>query len=97
MELKRLFKEITGYEPYDFQLECAETLASGKSLILTAPTGSGKSEVALVPFILSKNEELPSQMVYSLPTRTLIDNLSHRALKYAAFKINLLQFIMVRE
>ncbi|MDI6916847.1 MAG: CRISPR-associated helicase Cas3' [Thermoplasmatales archaeon] len=86
MKFRRFFKEITGYQPYDFQLECTETLASGKSLILTAPTGSGKSEVALVPFILSKNEELPSQMVYSLPTRTLIENLSHRALKYAAFK-----------
>jgi len=85
-ELKQLFKEITGYAPYDFQIECVEALTEGKCLILTAPTGSGKSEVALVPFILSKNEELPSQMVYSLPTRTLIENLSKRALRYAAFK-----------
>jgi CRISPR-associated endonuclease/helicase Cas3 len=84
--LKQLFQKITGYAPYDFQIECLEALTEGKSLILTAPTGSGKSEVALVPFILSKNEELPSQMVYSLPTRTLIENLSMRALRYAAFK-----------
>lgn len=86
MELKILFEKITGYKPYDFQIESIESLSEGKSLILTAPTGSGKSEVALVPFILSKNDELPSQMVYSLPTRTLIENLSHRTLRYAAFK-----------
>lgn len=86
MELISHFKKITGYQPYDFQLECIESLANGKSLILAAPTGSGKSEVALIPFILSKNEKLPSQMVYSLPTRTLIENLSGRTLKYAASK-----------
>jgi len=86
MEIERTFEKITGYEPYGFQLESVEALVGGKSLILIAPTGSGKSEVALIPFVLFKNEELPPQMVYSLPTRTLIENLSHRALKYASFK-----------
>lgn len=84
--MEELFKKITGFAPYDYQIECIETLAEGKSLILTAPTGSGKSEIALIPFILSKNEGLPSQMVYSLPTRTLIENISKRALRYASFK-----------
>lgn len=51
-----------------------------------APTGSGKSEVAIISFLLNKNETLPSQMIYSLPTRTLIENLSMRIQKYASFK-----------
>ncbi|MEM4258788.1 MAG: CRISPR-associated helicase Cas3' [Candidatus Thermoplasmatota archaeon] len=86
MEHIRFFERITGYQPYDFQKECLESIVAGNSIVITAPTGSGKSEIALVPFILSKNDKLPSQMVYSLPTRTLIENLSDRALKYAAFK-----------
>ncbi|MEM2582754.1 MAG: CRISPR-associated helicase Cas3' [Candidatus Thermoplasmatota archaeon] len=85
MEVKQLFRKITGYEPYNFQLECSQILSNGESLILTAPTGSGKSEAVLIPFILFKNKELPPQMIYSLPTRTLIDNLSQRVQKYAAF------------
>lgn len=61
-------------------------LSKGKSLILMAPTGSGKSEVAIISFLLNKNETLPSQMIYSLPTRTLIENLSKRIQRYASFK-----------
>ena len=53
---------------------------------MVAPTGSGKSEVPVTSFLLSKNETLPSQMIYSLPTRTLIENLSERIQRYASFK-----------
>jgi len=83
MGLKESFKKITGFYPYDFQMKSMEFLSRGDSLILMAPTGSGKSEVAMIPFILNKNKMLPSQMIYSLPTRTLIENLSKRAQKYA--------------
>lgn len=86
MDLKEFFKKFTGYNPYNFQIECIEELTQGGSLIVRAPTGSGKSEVAFISFLHSKNEQLPPQMIYSLPTRTLIDNLSNRALKYATFK-----------
>lgn len=86
MVLKESFNKITGFNPYDFQMESMEIVSKGNSLILMAPTGSGKSEVAMIPFILNKNETLPSQMIYSLPTRTLIDNLSKRAEIYAKSK-----------
>ncbi len=86
MELRNTFKEMTGFYPYDFQLESMKALSEDNSLILMAPTGSGKSEVAMIPFILAKNESLPSHMIYSLPTRTLIENLSKRAQIYASFK-----------
>jgi CRISPR-associated endonuclease/helicase Cas3 len=86
MELKNLFKEITDFEPYDFQMETMEALSEGISTVLIAPTGSGKSEVAIIPFVLFKNETLPAQMVYSLPTRTLIENLANRVQRYSSFK-----------
>ena len=82
MVVEQLFRSLTDYTPYRFQIECVEYLSKGYSIILTAPTGSGKSEVALIPFLL-KNSTLPPQMIYSLPTRTLINNLSERAKKYA--------------
>jgi len=38
------FKNLTGYEPYPHQIATYEALKNGKSVILRAPTGSGKSE-----------------------------------------------------
>jgi ATP-dependent helicase YprA (DUF1998 family) len=39
------FKNLTGHDPYPHQIETSEALAKGESVILRAPTGSGKSEV----------------------------------------------------
>jgi len=86
MKMNQIFKEVTGFHPYDFQLKAMKILSRGESLILMAPTGSGKSEVPIISFLINKNETLPSQMIYSLPTRTLIENLSERTQKYASFK-----------
>jgi CRISPR-associated endonuclease/helicase Cas3 len=86
MEMKQIFKDIVGFYPYDFQLKSIEVLSKGKSLILMAPTGSGKTEIPIISFLLKKNETLPSQMIYSLPTRTLIENLSERIHKYSYSK-----------
>jgi CRISPR-associated endonuclease/helicase Cas3 len=78
------FKKITGFHPYDFQLKSIETLSKGESLILIAPTGSGKTEIPVISFLLNRNQTLPSQMIYSLPTRILIENLSERIHEYAS-------------
>lgn len=83
MKTSQIFKEITRFSPYDFQLQSINELSRGYSLILMAPTGSGKTEVAIVSFIHNRNKSLPSQMIYSLPTRTLINNLSERIKNYA--------------
>ncbi len=37
------FKNLTGHEPYSHQMETYEALAKGESVILRAPTGSGKN------------------------------------------------------
>ncbi|MFQ6089636.1 MAG: DEAD/DEAH box helicase, partial [Candidatus Methanofastidiosia archaeon] len=85
-EYYKMFKLITGFEPYKHQEDVMEFLFQGKSIILHAPTGSGKSESVLIPFMLSLNERLPSQMIYSLPVRTLVNDISDRFKKYANFK-----------
>jgi CRISPR-associated endonuclease/helicase Cas3 len=76
-EFPEVFKAITGYEHYDFQYKITETILSGKNLILKAPTGSGKTWSALVPFIMAVENCLPfpQKMIYSLPLRTLANSL----------------------
>ncbi|HDD31459.1 MAG TPA: DEAD/DEAH box helicase, partial [Thermococcus litoralis] len=85
-EIERRFRQVTGFTPYNFQKEAIEYLLDGYSLIVRAPTGAGKSEMVLVPFIYEVNERLPSQLIYSLPNRTLVENLGNRAKRYASFK-----------
>lgn len=85
-KINTLFRNIVGENPYEFQKNAMENLSEGRSLIVRAPTGSGKTEIAIIPFILGVNNFLPSQLIYSLPTRTLVESIGERAIKYASFK-----------
>ncbi len=80
------FKKLTGYMPYSFQRLAIELILDGYSLIVRAPTGSGKSEIALISFILGANDMLPARLIYSLPNRTLVESLGNRAKNYANCK-----------
>lgn len=73
-----IFKKITGYNPYPHQIETYESLAKGESVILHAPTGSGKSEAVFLPFIELRGKTLPNRMIYSLPMRALVNSLHER-------------------
>lgn len=86
MNIKDEFRLITGLKAYPHQQETIEYLSQGKSVVLRAPTGSGKSEAVIIPFLECLNENLPSQMIYSLPVRTLVDDLSERFRWYANVK-----------
>lgn len=77
------FEEIIGKKPYPHQEKTYEALSKGKSVILRAPTGSGKTEAAFVPFLQLRGTSLPSRMVYALPMRALVNSLSSRLNKYA--------------
>lgn len=82
-KIEQFFKEITGFTPYNFQIEAMHSILDGKSIILRAPTGSGKSETCLIPFLYLTYQNLvgkkfPSQMIYSLPIRVLVENLGKR-------------------
>ncbi len=76
-KFQEVFKAITGYNHYDFQYEITKRILSGKNLILKAPTGSGKTWSAIVPFIMAVENGLPfpRKMIYSLPLRTLANSL----------------------
>lgn len=68
-------------EPYRHQRETARYLLDGKSVVLRAPCGSGKTEACFVSFLLGRNYTLPNRLVYSLPTRALVEDVSERVKK----------------
>ena len=77
-ELQALFGQV----PYPYQVRTAETLLGGKSVILRAPTGAGKTEAALGPFLLARWQErkdFPLRCIIASPMRTLAKDLCERA------------------
>jgi len=62
-------------ELYDFQKHTFDILSKRQSVILQAPTGSGKTWAALHPFIYHKtnssSDYFPRQCIYSVPMRVL--------------------------
>ena len=66
---------MSEWKPYQFQTEVASLLLSGKSVILQAPTGAGKTTAALLPFLHAWREEtdenFPLKCVYTVPMRVL--------------------------
>lgn len=68
---------MSGRKPYPYQERVAELLLSGKSVVLQAPTGSGKTMAALLPFLhawrAGADERFPSKCIYTVPMRVLAD------------------------
>jgi CRISPR-associated helicase Cas3 len=79
VRFKEFFRVVTGYTPYDWQVEFAVRLASmGRGvLVLTAETGSGKTEAVLIP-----NLFLGRQVVIVEPYRAIVEDLEDRVKKY---------------
>jgi CRISPR-associated endonuclease/helicase Cas3 len=84
------FRKFFGFEPHDYQLRVAEHLLSGRNVILQAPTGSGKTEAALFPFLhafLNPHQEtleFPRRLVYGAPMRVLARAFDRRVSKYVS-------------
>jgi CRISPR-associated endonuclease/helicase Cas3 len=68
---------MSGRKPYPYQERVAELLLSGKSVVLQAPTGAGKTMAALWPFLhawrAETAEHFPSKCIYTVPMRVLAD------------------------
>ena len=67
------YQNLTGFTPYDYQIRVAELLLAGKNVILSIPTGAGKTWASIVPFLFALQRDLknfPQKMIYSLPLRT---------------------------
>jgi len=75
-----------GHQPYAHQVAAGEAFLSGHSVLLRAPTGSGKTEAIVAPFLhaLAAGTAPSERLVYSLPMRVLATTLRDRARKWWA-------------
>ncbi len=77
-ELRAKFREFFGVNPYDFQLEVAQNLLEGRSVVLQAPTGAGKTFTALFPFLYAwkylEAQDFPRKSIYSVERKILVNN-----------------------
>ena len=74
MVIEILFKELTGHNPYPFQLQASQDILNNEKYIITAPTGSGKTWMSVIPFVYAKDNNIlfADRMFYVLPQRTLV-------------------------
>ncbi len=58
---------------YAYQERVAEALLGGQSVVLQAPTGTGKTLAALLPFLNAREHvrDFPRKCIYSVPLRVL--------------------------
>ncbi len=87
-QIDQYFEDLTGFKPRNFQKETIKNLLQSKNTILKAPTGSGKTETAIAPFIIAlslimmkENCNFPNKLIYAVPLRTLANSLRERTKK----------------
>ena len=80
-------QKIFGFELYPFQMEVAQCIRKGVfPILLKAPTGSGKTEAVLAPFLtqfLENRFYIAPRLIYVLPMRVLVNSIAQRIKKYA--------------
>lgn len=73
--------------PYEHQIKMWDNLqAVNFPLLLKAPTGSGKTEAVLAPFLsqfVDNNFPIAPRMIYVLPMRVLVNSVAKRIRKYS--------------
>jgi CRISPR-associated endonuclease/helicase Cas3 len=73
--------------PYMHQVKIWEIIKKGKyPILLKAPTGSGKTEAVIAPFLaqFTKNKfSIAPRLIYVLPMRVLVNSIADRIRRYA--------------
>lgn len=72
------FCQRSGFKPYDYQERVANILLSGKNVILSVPTGAGKTWASIMPFLYARKNphvHFPRKLIYSLPLRALTNSI----------------------
>jgi CRISPR/Cas system-associated endonuclease/helicase Cas3 len=78
--IPQFFQTLTTHQPYNFQTQAIAQILKRQNTILRAPTGSGKTETAIAPFLFAKslNLDFPNKLIYVVPLRTLANSLRQR-------------------
>ncbi|MDQ7795013.1 MAG: CRISPR-associated helicase Cas3' [bacterium] len=78
-EFRAEFLKLTGHQPYPYQERVARELLAGRHVVVTAPTGAGKTWAALVPFLVYRKRYGWNRLIYTLPLRTLVQGVHRQA------------------
>ena len=80
-------QKIFEFEFYPFQMEVFQCVRKGvSSILLKSPTGSGKTEAVLAPFLsqfLENSFYIAPRLIYVLPMRVMVNSIAQRIKKYA--------------
>lgn len=85
-QINQLFEKLlgNGKQPRNFQRETIAKILKQQNVLLRAPTGSGKTETAIAPFLFAKTlkiQDFPNKLIYIVPLRTLATSLRDRTVK----------------
>lgn len=80
MTINQYFQTLTGFPPRKFQEATISKILNHQNVLLRAPTGAGKTETAIAPFLLAKafKQDFPNKLIYVVPLRTLANSLRQR-------------------
>jgi CRISPR-associated endonuclease/helicase Cas3 len=74
------FRQVTGTDPYAYQVRVAAEMIRGANLTVCAPTGAGKTRAVLLPFLFQRAKRRgPRRLIYALPLRTLVESIAVEA------------------
>lgn len=85
--IDHLFEQLLGEgkRPRKFQRETIAKILKQQNVLLRAPTGSGKTETAIAPFLFARAlgiQDFPNKLIYIVPLRTLATSLRDRTKNY---------------
>jgi len=83
MSVQEVYQKVLGEMPYEHQEKAWDALTQGKSIVLRAPTGSGKTEAVFLPFCFGSDGQLPLRLIYALPLRSLANQIAERLKEHA--------------
>lgn len=78
-----VYNQVVSSSPASHQAQAWDYLLNGQSIILRAPTGSGKTEAVVLPFLVGAGAQLPRRLIYALPLRSLTTQIADRTSQYA--------------
>ena len=76
---RAFFRQLTGTILTSIRSRLPSNSWEGRSVVLRAPTGAGKTWSVLVPFFYPDWQRRPARLIYALPLRTLAQGIYREA------------------
>ena len=83
LNMHNLYNQCSISSPAQHQQDVWNVLSQCKPVLLRAPTGSGKTEAVVLPFLDFGGQAIPGRLLYALPLRSLANQIADRIHDYA--------------